>query len=67
MHQVLAMIKQLGTPTFLLTLSCADLPWNELLSIIFNLNRVDISDDEAGEMSYHERCDTLNKSPVLVA
>ena len=67
LHQVLAMIKQLGTPTFLLTLSCADLPWNELLSIIFNLNHVDISDEEAGEMSYHDRCGTLNKSPVLVA
>ena len=59
--------KQLGTPTFYLTLSCADLRWNELISIIFKLNRVDISDEEVDEMSYHERCDTLNKNPVLVA
>ena len=34
-HQVLAMIKPLGTPAFFLTLSCADLRWNELISIIF--------------------------------
>ena len=61
------MVKQLGTPTFFLTLSCADLRWNELISIIFKLNRVDISDEEVDEMSYHERCDTLNKNPVLVA
>ena len=67
LHQVLAMVKQLGTPTFFLTLSCADLRWNELISIIFKLNRVDISDEEVDEMSYHERCDTLNKNPVLVA
>ena len=61
------MVKQLGTPTFFLTLSCADLRWNELISIIFKLNRVDISDEEVDEMSYHERCDILNKNPVLAA
>ena len=37
------------------------------ISIIFKLNRVNISDEEVGEMSYHERYDTLNKNPVLVA
>ena len=59
--------KQLRTPTFFLTLSCAALRWNELISIIFKLNRVDISDEAFDELSYHERCDTLNKNPVLVA
>ena len=67
MHQVLAMVKQLGTPTFFLTLSCTDLRWNELIPIIFKLNCVDISDKEINEMLYHERCGTLNKNPVLVA
>ena len=67
MHRVLATVKQLGTPTFFLTLPCADLRWNELISIIFKLNRVDISDEEVDEMSYHERCDKLNKNPALVA
>ena len=58
---------QLETPKFFLTLSCADLRWNELISIIFKLNRADISDEEVDEMSYQERCDTLNKNPVFVA
>ena len=40
-----------GTPTFFLTLSLADLRWNELISIIFKLNRVDISDEEVDEMA----------------
>ena len=31
LHQVLMMFKQLGTPAFILTLSCADLRWNELI------------------------------------
>ena len=61
------MVKQLGAPTFFLTLSCADLRWNELISIIFKLNRVDISDEEVDEMSYNKRCGTLNKNPVFVA
>ena len=30
-HQVLAMLRQLGKPTFFLKLSCADLRWNELV------------------------------------
>ena len=30
LFEVLAMVKQLGLPTFFMTLSCADLRWNEL-------------------------------------
>ena len=32
--EVLAMIKQLGLPTFFITLSCADLRWHGLIEII---------------------------------
>ena len=66
LHQVLALVKQLGTLTFLFTLSCADLQWNELISITFQLNRVDVSDEEFDEMSYHESCDTLIKLQYLL-
>ena len=66
LHEVLAMVKQLGIPTFFLTLSCADLRWNELISIIAKLNGLNISEEDIDQMSYHERCDTLNKNPVLV-
>ena len=52
LHQVLALVKQLGTLTFFLTLSCADLRWNELISVIFKLNRVDIFNEKVDEMSY---------------
>ena len=48
-------------------MSCADLRRNELISIIFKFNRVDISDEEVDEMSYHVRRETLNKNPVLIA
>ena len=38
LYEVLAMVKQLGLPTFFMTLSCADLRWNELISVIAKLN-----------------------------
>ena len=37
LHDVLAMVKQLGLPTFFMTLSCADLKWIELIKIIAKL------------------------------
>ena len=64
MKQVLAMVKQLETPTFFPPLSCADLSWKELISIIVKLNGIDIADEDIDRLSYHERCDTLNKNLV---
>ena len=44
LHEILAMVKQLGISTFFLSLSCADLQWNELISIISKLNGLNISE-----------------------
>ena len=65
LFEVLAMVKQLGLPTFFLTLSCADLRWNELVKIIAKLNRMDLSEEHIENLSYHERCELLNSNPVL--
>ena len=46
LHEILAAVKQLGPPTFFLTLSCADLRWKELISIILKMNGKEMSDDE---------------------
>ena len=62
--EVLAMVKQLGIPTFFLTLSCADLRWNEFIEIIQKLNETEV---HFSDLSYHERCSILNQNPVLVA
>ena len=67
LFEVLTMVKQLGIPTFLMTLSCADLRWNELVEIISKLNRLVFSDDVIKNMTYQQRWNTLNKNPVLVA
>lgn len=67
LFEVLAMVKQLGLPTFFLTSSYADLRWNELVSIIAKLNGLDMSDEDIDKMDYFERCKLLNSNPVLLA
>lgn len=67
LHEVLGMVKQFGTPTFFLTLSCADLRWNELVFIISKLNGYNLTEDDFENMGYMERCRILNMNPVLVA
>ena len=67
LYEVLAMVKQLGLPTFFITLSCADLHWNELISIIVTLNKEKITEDDINNMNSFERCKYLNLNPVLLA
>ena len=67
LFEVLAMVKQIGLPTFFMTLSCVDLQWLELPSIISKLNGSNKSDEEIGQMDYEERCNILNSNPVLLA
>ena len=45
-----------------MTLSCADLHWNELVAIIQK-----ITDEEIRIMSYLERTKILQSNPVLLA
>ena len=44
LYEVLAMVKQLRVLTFFLTLSCADLRWDELISIISKLSHLNLTD-----------------------
>ena len=67
LFDVLAMVKQLGIPTFFMTLSSADLKWNELISIINKLNKQGLSDEDISNLAYDQRCQLLNSNPVLVA
>ena len=34
---------------------------------MFKLNGIDIADEDINRLPYHERCNFLNKNPVLVA
>ena len=44
LFEVSAMVKQLCLPTFFMTLSCAHLRWDELVSIISKLNGLNLSE-----------------------
>ena len=65
--EVLAMVRQLGLPMFFMTLSCADLRWIELPMIMSKLNCMNKTDEEIKNKNYEERCNLLNKNPVLLA
>ena len=67
LFEVSAMVKQRGLPTYFLILSCADLRWNELVSIISKLNGENLTDEQINNLTYLERCNYLNSNHVLLA
>ena len=66
-YEVLAMVKQLGLPTFFMTLSCAELRWNELISIISTLKGETLQEEEINRLYYFQPCSYLNLNPVVLA
>ena len=67
LFDVVAMIKQLGPPTWWMTFSCADLRWNEIYKILLKVKGKEMTDAEIAEMTYDEKCGMLNSNPVIVA
>ena len=67
LYEVLAMVKQLRILTFFMTLSCADLHWNKLISIIAKLKGGNLQEEHINNMNFFERCTYLNMNPVLIA
>ena len=49
------MFKQLGIPTYFLTLSCPHLRWEELPDIINKLNNSGLGEEELENQGYQER------------
>ena len=60
------MVKQLGCPSFFLTLSCADLRWNDLVEVILKTRNLKMTAEEIKAMDYFKRCKFLNDNPVTV-
>ena len=50
LFHILEMPKQYGCPTFFMTLSSADLRWNELFSIISEINNFKLSKEDIEKM-----------------
>ena len=50
-----------------MTLSCADLRWNEFVEIISKLNSLGLNHKNTEDLNYFERCNVLDSNPVLLA
>lgn len=65
--EVVSIIKQVGCPTFLLTLLCVYLRWNHLAEVISELNNLRLQVNNIENMDYFEKCSLLNSNPVFAA
>ena len=54
-YDLLAMIRQLGTPTCFLTLSSADMKWPDFIQVIAKQHGVEYADDDVLAMSFEEK------------
>lgn len=62
---IFAMIRQLGLPTWFISLSAAETKWVSLLKVLAKLfENKDCSDDEVTSFSWKEKCDLLRSYPV---
>ena len=66
-YDLLAMIRQLGTPTWFFTLSAADLKWPDMIQIIARQYGVHYTDDEVAALSFEEKSNWLKCNPVTAA
>lgn len=63
-----SMITQLGCPTFFITLSPAEIDWDELIVLLVKtLRDEDISQETASQMDRNEKIELVSKDPITVA
>ena len=66
--KVMAMIRQLGLPTFFITLSAAETKWTELLVHLEKiLNQRDITHEEAADMPFLQKSKLIQSDPITCA
>ncbi len=64
-YDAVAMVRQLGIPTWFLTLSAADLHWYDTLAPLFQLQYGRIpTEEEVTNLSGRDRCHLLRSHPV---
>ena len=66
-YDLLAMIRQLGTPTWFLTLSAADMKWPDVIKTIAKQYGTIYTDDEVASLSFEEKSNWLRCNPVTAA
>ena len=66
-YDLLAMIRQLGTPTWFFTLSAADMKWPDMISTIAKLYGVHYTDEEIEALSFEQKSNWPRANPVTAA
>ena len=66
-YDLLAMIRQLGTPTWFFTSSAADLKWPDMIQTIAKQYGVHYTDEEVAALSFEDRSNWLKRNPVTAA
>ena len=66
-YELLAMIRQLGTPTWLFTLSAADMKWPDMIKTIARQYGVTYTDEEVASLAFEEKSNWLKCNPVTAA
>ena len=61
------MVRQLGVPTYFLTLTAADMKWPDIIGIIARQYGVVYTDDKIEELSFQEKTNWLKRNPVTAA
>ncbi|XP_060603545.1 uncharacterized protein LOC132756482 [Ruditapes philippinarum] len=62
---VYAMLRQLGIPTWFMSLSSADTRWTDLLKILANLNQKDkYSDEQIENLTWEQKIKMIQSDPV---
>ncbi|MCP3664246.1 MAG: AAA family ATPase, partial [Gammaproteobacteria bacterium] len=68
LFDLVAMVRQLGVPTWFLTLSAADLQWYDTLAPLFQLQHGRMpSEEEVKNLTWRERAHLLRNGPVTAA
>ena len=66
-YELLAMIRQLGTPTWFFTLSAADMKWPDMIKTIARQYGVTYTDEEVASLAFEEKSNWLKRNPVTAA
>ena len=66
-YDLLAMVRQLGTPTWFFTLSAADLKWPDMIQTIAKQYGVLYTDEEVAALTFNDKSNWLKRNPVTAA
>ena len=67
MYDVLGMIRQLGLPTWFLTLSAADMQWPDVFQTIARQYGTTLTEEDVKSMSFEDKSKWLRQNPATAA